>query len=359
MSEEQVVTYELEGEVALIGLNRPDKRNAMSPELRAQLHAAVLRAADEAKCAILFGHGANFCAGLDLARARQTWTEAGASRRLPFRYNRESEFEAIARGQIPVIAALHGATLGGGFEMAAAAHIRIADETTFFALPEGQRGIFVGGGGSIRIARLIGFARMQDMMLTGRVLSPAEAERFGAVQYVVPAGAALTKARELAATICTNAPLTNFAVTNSLPRLQDMSYDDGIYFERMVSEYTRSPESLDRIGNRFSTRAHRAYAGPSERARSPGSCAPAASPVGCDRRNVGTPRHDRASDLEVAAARASFKAGDIHLIGRSTDADLDGRPVLKSPEELPEGVDLAVFRVARSGGARNRRSSRA
>jgi len=250
MSDENVVTYEREGDLALIGLNRPDKRNAMSPELREQLLDAVLRAGDEAKCAILFGHGGNFCAGLDLARAAETWNAAGGMRRLPFRYNRETELEAIARGRIPVIAALHGATLGGGFEMAAAAHIRVADETTFFGLPEGARGIFVGGGGSVRIARLIGFARMQDMMLTGRVLKPDEAERYGAVQYVVPKGESLAKARELAAAICKNAPLTNFAVTNSLPRLQDLSYDDGIYFERMVAEYTRSPESIDRV-NQF------------------------------------------------------------------------------------------------------------
>jgi (methylthio)acryloyl-CoA hydratase len=250
MSDENVVTYERDGNLALIGLNRPDKRNALSPELREQLLAAVLRAGDEAKCVILFGHGSNFCAGLDLARASRTWNAAGGMQRLPFRYNRETEMEAIARGRIPVIAALHGATLGGGFEMAAAAHIRVADETTFFGLPEGARGIFVGGGGSVRIARLIGFARMQDMMLTGRVLKPDEAERYGAVQYVVPKGEALAKARELAATICKNAPLTNFAVTNSLPRLQDLSYDDGIYFERMVAEFTRSPESVERV-NQF------------------------------------------------------------------------------------------------------------
>jgi enoyl-CoA hydratase/carnithine racemase len=250
MSDENVVTYEREGDLALIGLNRPDKRNALSPELREQLLAAVLRAGDEAKCAILFGHGGNFSAGLDLARASQTWNAAGGMQRLPFRYNRETEMEAIARGRIPVIAALHGATLGGGFELAASAHIRVADETTFFGLPEGARGIFVGGGGSVRIARLIGFARMQDMMLTGRALKPDEAERYGAVQYVVPKGESLAKARELAAAICKNAPLTNFAVTNSLPRLQDLSYDDGIYFERMVAEYTRSPESIDRV-NQF------------------------------------------------------------------------------------------------------------
>jgi enoyl-CoA hydratase/carnithine racemase len=156
----------------------------------------------------------------------------------------------MARGNIPFIAALHGATLGGGLETAAAAHIRVADETTFFGLPEGTRGIFVGGGGSIRVARLIGYARMQDMMLTGRVLSAEQAERYGIVQYVVPNGQHLAKAKELALKICRNAPLSNFAITNSLPRLQDLSYDDGLFFERMVAEYTRSAESIARL-NQF------------------------------------------------------------------------------------------------------------
>jgi enoyl-CoA hydratase/carnithine racemase len=245
MNAEQLVTYELDGEIALIGLNRPDKRNSLNPDLREQLAAGIVRAEKEAKCVILFGHGENFCAGLDLAWAKTFW-KSGRSK-LPFRYNRSSEQEAIARGNIPVIAALHGATLGGGFEMAACAHVRVADETTFFALPEGARGIFVGGGGSVRIARLIGFARMQDMMLTGRVIKPDEAERWGAVGYVVPKGQAIAKARELAAAICSNAPLSNFAITNSLPRLQDLSYDDGLYFERMVGEYTRSDESIARV----------------------------------------------------------------------------------------------------------------
>ena len=136
----------------------------------------------------------------------------------------------MARGNIPFIAALHGATLGGGLETAAAAHIRVADETTYFGLPEGTRGIFIGGGGSVRVARLIGFARMQDMMLTGRVLKADEAERYGIVQYVVAKGQQIAKAKELAAEICKNAPLSNFAITNSLPRLQDMNYDDGLFF---------------------------------------------------------------------------------------------------------------------------------
>lgn len=246
MSEQKMVTYELEDEIALVGIKRPDKRNALSPEVMKQLLEAVMRGGEEAKCGVIFGHGDHFCAGLDLAWAAESW-KGGRSQRLPFQFNRNTFFEAMARGNIPFIAALHGATLGGGLETAAAAHIRIADETAFFGLPEGTRGIFIGGGGSVRIARLLGFARMQDMMLTGRALKPDEAERYGIVQYVVPKGQSMAKAKELAKRICKNAPLSNFAITNGLPRLQDMSYDDGLFFERMVGEYTRSPESIERL----------------------------------------------------------------------------------------------------------------
>ncbi len=245
MSEENVVTYELEGDIALIGMNRPTKRNAMSPDLTKKLLEYVLRAGEEAKCGVLFGHGENFCAGLDLSWAAKQWSDDKTARN-PYS-SRVDPREAIARGNIPFIAALHGATLGGGLETACAAHVRVADETTFFGLPEGTRGIYIGGGGSVRIARVLGFSRMQDMMLTGRVLSPSEGEQFGLIHYLVPKGQALAKAKELAARICKNAPLANFAITNSLPRLQDMGYDDGLYFERMVGEYTRSPESIERL----------------------------------------------------------------------------------------------------------------
>jgi enoyl-CoA hydratase/carnithine racemase len=256
MSQEQTVTYELDGEIALVGLNRPDKRNSFNPTVMKQLREAVERAGEEAKCGIIFGHGDNFCAGLDLRWAADNW-KAGRSQRLPFPFPRKTYFEEMARGNIPFIAALHGATLGGGLETAAAAHIRVADETTYFGLPEGTRGIFIGGGGSVRVARLIGFARMQDMMLTGRVLKCDEAERCGIVQYLVPRGQHVTKAKELAVKICKNAPLSNFAITNSLPRLQDMGYDDGLYFERMVAEYTRSPESVERLHQFLDKRAPR------------------------------------------------------------------------------------------------------
>lgn len=241
---EQLITYELDGEVALLGLNRPEKRNCLNPDVFAALHQAVLRAGDEAKCGVVFGHGTNFSAGLDLAWAAATWKE-GRSQRLPF--PRHPALNEMARGAIPWVAAVHGATVGGGLELAACAHLRVADETAFFGMPEATRGIFVGGGGSVRIQRLLGTARMADLMLTGRTLNAQEAERYNLLQYVVPAGQALAKARELATRICQNAPLSNFAVVNSLPRIGDLSYEDGLFVERLAAEYTRSTESTERL----------------------------------------------------------------------------------------------------------------
>lgn len=241
---DKVISYELEGEVAVIGLNRPAKRNAFNRDLHKQLLDAIMRAGEEAKCGVLFGHGEVFCSGMDLAQAAATWKN-GVSPRLPF--YRTYDFELMCRGPIPFVSALHGAVIGAGLEAAASTHVRVADETAFFGLPEGQRGIFVGGGGSVRIGRLMGVARMTDLMLTGRLIKADEAERYNLVQYVVPKGEALAKAKELAARICKNAPLSNFAITNSLPRIQDMSYEDGLFVERLVSEYTRSPESMERL----------------------------------------------------------------------------------------------------------------
>jgi (methylthio)acryloyl-CoA hydratase len=244
---EQLVTYELDGPVALIGLNRPDKRNAINDACVTQLREAVFRATEEAKCGVIYGHGNNFSAGLDLAEAA-TWMNPASGtrpRRRRGRWNRS--FDLIARGQIPFVAALKGACIGGGLELASAVHVRVADETTFFALPEGQRGIFVGGGGSVRIQRLMGYARMADLMLTGRVLTAAEGERANLCQYVVPAGESLEKAKALAARIATNAPLTNWAVCACLPRVNDMSHDDGLFIEGLIGGAVASAEGYERV----------------------------------------------------------------------------------------------------------------
>ncbi len=238
------VTYVLDGAVALIGLDRAAKRNALGDAVVEELRQAVERAAGEARAGVIFGHGAHFSAGLDLAEHSVRSPLEG----LHHSRGWHAIFDRIERGPIPYVAALAGAVIGGGMELAAAAHVRVADPTAFFALPEGQRGIFVGGGGSVRIARLVSAARMADMMLTGRVLSAAEAERAGFVQYLTASGAALDKAKDLATRIAGNAPLSNFAIVNALPRIQDMSHDDGLFLESLMAAFTQTtPEAAERL----------------------------------------------------------------------------------------------------------------
>lgn len=242
-----LVTYALDENVAIIGLNRPEKRNAASAEMISDLRDAVVRATDEASAAVLFGHGDNFCAGLDLAEmaARYGPNPPKMPKRPVSPWHQTVDL--IARGGVPFVAALHGATIGGGLEIASAAHIRVADQTTFFGLPEGQRGIFVGGGGTVNIQRILGYETMADMMLTGRLLNAEEGKTFKLVQYLVEPGAVLAKATELARRIATNLTLTNWQITNVLPRINDMSHDDGLFVEMLNAHVTRPPESAERL----------------------------------------------------------------------------------------------------------------
>lgn len=242
-----LVTYELRGEIALIGINRPAKRNALSAEAANQVIDAALQAGREAKVGVLFGHGDNFSAGLDLVAA-------GAKRRAGITDDHKRErheghlgFDAISRGRIPFVAALQGAVIGYGIELAASAQIRVADRTAYFGLPEAMRGIFVGGGGSVRIQRLLGYARMADMMLTRRILSAEEAHVQNLCQYVVEPGGALDKAIALAETIAENVALSNWTICNILPRMMDMGQDDGLMLEQMAAHYSFGMESQARL----------------------------------------------------------------------------------------------------------------
>lgn len=248
------LTYAIEGPVALIGLNRPAKRNAISDAMIAELQIAVGRAGTEASVGIIHGHGEHFSAGLDLAEHLERSPVQGIAHSQMW----HRVFDTIERGSIPFVAALHGGVIGGGLELAASVHIRVADKSAFFALPEGQRGIFVGGGGSVRIARLIGVARMTDMMLTGRTLSAEAAERFNLVQYLAEPGTALDEARKIATRIAGNAELSNYAITNALPRIQDLSHDDGLFFESLMAAFTQtSPDAVERLKAFLEKRAGR------------------------------------------------------------------------------------------------------
>jgi enoyl-CoA hydratase/carnithine racemase len=240
----ELLDIELHGAVASIAINRPNKRNALSDALVRALHSCFEMLPAGVKAVVLSGRGEHFCAGLDLAEISQrSTTEAMYHSRMW-----HAAFEKVQFGRVPVVAVLHGAVVGGGLELAAAAHIRVAEESAFYALPEGQRGLFVGGGGSVRIARLGGVACMSDMMLTGRVLSAQEGHQAGLSQYLVGAGEGLAKALELAQRIANNAAMTNYGVMHVLPRIADQSIQDGMVTESLMAAIAVSdPETCERL----------------------------------------------------------------------------------------------------------------
>jgi len=232
------------GPVLHLRLNRPTKRNAINDRLIAQLHTAFLHLPAQTRAVLLSGEGDHFCAGLDLSElvARDARAAVAHSR------SWHAAFDAIQFGTVPVIAALHGAVIGGGLELASACHLRVADPSAYFGLPEGQRGIFVGGGGSVRIPRLIGTARMTDMMLTGRIFDAAEGERFGIVNYLASAGEGVATGLALAQKVAANAPMTSFAVMHALPRIVEQSPSEGLFTESLVSALaSTTPEAQERL----------------------------------------------------------------------------------------------------------------
>mgnify|MGYP006200436443 CR=1 FL=1 len=231
-------------QVALITLNRPAKRNALNDGLILAIRDVFQGLPHSVRAAVIHGTGDHFCAGLDLSELNERDAAGGLHHSRMW----HTALDGVERGPVPVVAALHGAVVGGGLELASACHIRVADDSTFFALPEGSRGIFVGGGGSVRIPRLIGAARMADMMFTGRVYNAEDGERIGLAQYRVPAGTALDKALELATRIAANAPLTNYALMHALPRIAEQPTDHGFFTEALMSAIVQdAPEAKARV----------------------------------------------------------------------------------------------------------------
>ena len=180
------IRFEMRHDIAVVTLTRAKKRNALNDALIASLRHLFENLPPETRAAVISGEGDHFCAGLDLSDLK----ERDAGEGMHHSRSWHIALERIQYGPVPVVAALHGAVVGGGLELASACHIRVADESAFYALPEGTRGIFVGGGGSVRIPRLIGVPRMTDMMLTGRVYNAVDGERAGFAQYLVPTGTA-------------------------------------------------------------------------------------------------------------------------------------------------------------------------
>ena len=243
---------ERHGRVAVLKLVRPKKRNALDDETILGIDAFFGALPTDIGAVVLHGDGEHFSAGLDLSELEERDVTQGIAHSGLW----HRAFEKIQFGKAPVVAVLHGAVVGGGLELAAAAHVRVAERSAYYALPEGSRGIYVGGGGSVRLPRLVGVARMMDMMLTGRTYSAEEGQAMGLTTYLVESGEGFAKGLSLADRIASNAPLTNFAVTHALPRIAESDPASGYAMEALMSSIAQADtEAKTRLKAFLETRA--------------------------------------------------------------------------------------------------------
>lgn len=233
-----ITRVEIDGDIATLIFDRPEKRNAMNDALIDALDRFFSSPPEGVNAVILRGEGGHFCSGLDLAEHEHRAPVEGVyhSRN----WHRVSEMMEF--GGLPVISVLTGAVIGGGLEIAASTHVRIAEPSARFQLPEGRRGIFVGGGATVRIGRILGPDRMREMMLTGRNYGAEEALSLGLAHYSVGEGEGLPLARKLARQIADNAPFSNYLMINALARIGDMSRADGLFAESLAAAMSQTSD---------------------------------------------------------------------------------------------------------------------
>ena len=237
-----ILKIEIEDGIATLTMNRPGKRNAMCDELLNAIDAFFSNPPEGVKVVILTGVEGHYCSGLDLSEHQQRDAEG------TMRHSRgwHAIMDKIQYGGLPVVSAMFGAVIGGGLELATSTHVRIAEPSTIFQLPEGKRGIYVGGGASVRVGRILGADRMVEMMLTGRKYGAEEGLALGLTHYSVGEGEAMALARKLAGQIAANAPLSNYIMIQAISRIEDMAKADGLFTESLCAALTQtSPHALE------------------------------------------------------------------------------------------------------------------
>jgi enoyl-CoA hydratase/carnithine racemase len=232
------IEYDKDNRIAIFTINRPEAGNAMTVQAFRELHEALIdfRDNDELLVGILTGSGdRSFCGGVDVKdflpfirdTAEKPWL-------VPPTMQRRLDLWK------PLIAAINGAALGGGLELALGCDIRIASENASLGFPEVTLGVFPGGGGTQRLPRLIPPGLAAEMLFTGRRIDAQEAYRIGLVNKVVPVGEALAEAKALAETICQAGPLAVRAVKESMVRGANMTLEEGLRLEESFTQYVTS-----------------------------------------------------------------------------------------------------------------------
>ena len=225
-ADEPVLRIDVRDGILVLTMNRPGARNAMTLELATRLAAAFDRLDEESelRAAVLTGAGGTFCAGMDL--------KAFAAGELPIVPGRGFGGLVQRPPAKPVIAAVEGWALGGGFELALAGDLVVAAETATFGLPEVTRGLIASAGGAARLPRRIPYHRAMELLLTGRPLPATEAAALGLVTTVTPEGGALDEALALATRIAANAPLAVAAAKRIVVESGDWPHDE--LFDRQL-----------------------------------------------------------------------------------------------------------------------------
>ncbi|WP_417722131.1 crotonase/enoyl-CoA hydratase family protein [Salipiger sp.] len=254
MTDSDMLRIDRRDDIVILAMTRPDKRNAMCDQLLDEIDAFFSAPPEGVKVAVLTGTAGHYCSGLDLSEHKARDAEG------TMRHSRgwHQVMDRIQFGGLPVVSAMYGAVIGGGLELACATHVRIAEPSTIFQLPEGRRGIFVGGGASVRVGRILGADRMIEMMLTGRKYSAEEGLALGLTHYAAGEGEALTMALDLAGKIARNAPLSNYIMIQALARIEDMSKADGLFTESLCAALTQtSPDAVEGLAAFLEKRAPR------------------------------------------------------------------------------------------------------
>lgn len=227
------IEIEKRGKIAILTLSRPESRNALNEACIGEIDRFFDRPEGDIRAVVLRAEGAHFCAGLDLR-------EHYEKNRSPVEFMRMCQgwhraFDKMQFGSVPVIASLKGAVVGGGLELAAACHVRVAERSTFFALPEGQRGVFTGGGATVRVARIMTPARMIDMMIAARTYDVQRGYDVGLAHEIVGDGEGDARAISIAEAAAEHYDVTNFGILTGISRINDMSTTDGLFAESLLA----------------------------------------------------------------------------------------------------------------------------
>ena len=227
--------------IAVLTMNRGPKRNAMNDDLLAEIGKYFAAPPKDVRVVVLRGTEGHYCSGLDLSEHKHR----NAEETLYHSRGWHKVMDDIQFGGLPVVSAMFGAVIGGGLELALSTHVRIAEPSTMFQLPEGRRGIFVGGGATVRAGRILGPDRVTEMMLTGRKYGSEEGLALGLTHYSVGEGEAFNLALELAGKIARNAPLSNYLMIQSLAEVGDMPRRAGLYAESLSAALAQTTSDAE------------------------------------------------------------------------------------------------------------------